>query len=88
VLSLLEAAAATIRYFPVFSACCPQGFQDGRESGATDEGASTMREPQSAGRWLAGVDRQLSVEGSLVGGPRFASGDISGQVWIFVQNAR
>jgi len=27
----------------------------------------------------------LSVEGSLVGGPRFAAGDISGQVWVFVQ---
>ena len=48
----------------------------------------TQDRPQSAGRWLAGVNRQLSVEGSLVGGPRFAAGDISSQVWVFVQNAR
>src|SRR5260370_8948676 len=43
--------------------------------------------PQSAGRWLADVNRQLSVESPLVGGPRFAAGDIAGQVRI-VQNAR
>src|SRR5258708_24547729 len=44
--------------------------------------------PQSVGRWLAGVNRQLSVESPLVGGPRFAAGDIAGQVWESVQDAR
>src|SRR3954451_5741500 len=44
--------------------------------------------PRSAGRWLAGVYRQLSVESPLVGGPRFAAGDIGGKVRIFVQDAR
>jgi hypothetical protein len=34
--------------------------------------------PQSADRWLTCVNRQLSVESSLVGGPRFAAGDIGG----------
>src|SRR5688572_31884710 len=38
--------------------------------------------------WLAGIDCQLSGEGPPVGGPRFAAGDIGGQVRIFVQNAR
>lgn len=41
----------------------------------------------SARGWPASVNRQLSVESSLVSRPRFAAGDISGQVWIFVQNA-
>src|SRR3954452_9380570 len=31
--------------------------------------------PPSAGRWLAGVNRQLSVKSPLVGGPRFAADD-------------
>jgi len=44
--------------------------------------------PQSDGRWLAGVNRQLRIEGPLVGGPRFAAGDIGGQVRKFVQDAR
>jgi hypothetical protein len=34
--------------------------------------------PLSAGWWLAGVNRQLSGESPLVGGPRFAAGDIGG----------
>jgi hypothetical protein len=42
--------------------------------------------PQSAGRLLAGVNRQLSVKGTLVGGPRFAAGHIGGEVRIFVQH--
>src|SRR5579863_3431552 len=63
---------------------------DGRSSWARNDQIATSRlrtqdRPQSAGRWLAGVNHQLSVEGSLVGGPRFAAGDISGQVWVFVQ---
>src|SRR3954454_5344217 len=44
--------------------------------------------PPSASRWPAGVNRQLSVESPLVGGPRFAAGDIGGKVRIFVQDAR
>ena len=44
--------------------------------------------PLSAGRLLAGVDRQLSGEGPLVGGPRFAAGHIGGEVRIFVQQTR
>ena len=34
---------------------------------------------------LGGVNCQLSVKGTLVGGPRFAAGDIGGNVGIFVQ---
>ncbi len=49
---------------------------------------STQSGPLSAGRWLAGENRQLSVESTLVGGPRFAAGDIGGEVRIFVQDAR
>src|SRR5258708_10466112 len=41
----------------------------------------------SAGWRLAGVNRQLSVESPLVGGPRFAAGDIGGEGLIFVQKA-
>lgn len=32
----------------------------------------------SAGRWLASENRQLSIESTLEGGPRFAAGDICG----------
>jgi hypothetical protein len=39
----------------------------------------------SAGRRLAGVNRQLSLESPLVGGLRFAAGDIGGQVRILAQ---
>jgi hypothetical protein len=38
----------------------------------------------SAGWWLASENRQLSVESTLEGGPRFATGDIGGEVRIFV----
>jgi hypothetical protein len=43
---------------------------------------------QSAGRWLAGVDRKLSGESPLVGGTRFTAGNIGGQVRILIENAR
>src|SRR4051794_1321494 len=43
---------------------------------------------QSAGRWLADINRQLGGESPLVGGPRFAAGDIGRQVRVFVQNTR
>src|SRR5262245_10806695 len=36
--------------------------------------------------WLARVDRQLRGECALVGGPRFAAGEIGGQIRKFVQN--
>src|SRR5688500_12917503 len=49
---------------------------------------TTSQDGLSAGRWLAGVDRRLSLESPLVGGPRFAAGDKGGQVRIFVHNAR
>src|SRR3954468_1581877 len=49
---------------------------------------STPGGPPSASRWPAGVNRQLSVESPLVGGPRFAAGDIGGKVRIFVQDTR
>jgi len=40
--------------------------------------------PLSAGRH--GVENcQLSVESTLEGGPRLATGDIGGEVWIFLQ---
>src|ERR1700754_4726135 len=42
----------------------------------------------STGRWLAGENRQLIVESTLVGGPRFATRDIGGEVRIFLQYAR
>src|SRR3546814_15278632 len=43
----------------------------------------------SAGWWLARREnRQLSVESTLDGGPRFAAGDIGGEVRVFVQHAR
>jgi hypothetical protein len=35
-----------------------------------------------------GIKGQLSGEGTLVRGPRFAAGDVGGKVRIFVQNAR
>src|SRR5882757_10878494 len=54
----------------------------------TPRNDESVKNGQSAGRWLAGVDRQLSSESPLVGGPRFAAGDIGGEVWIFVQHAR
>jgi hypothetical protein len=41
-----------------------------------------------AGRRLAGENRQLSVESTLVGGPRFAAGDIGGEARIFFQHTR
>ena len=44
--------------------------------------------PKSSTFGVLGISRQLSVESSLVGGPRFAAGDIAGQVRIFVKNAR
>ena len=40
-----------------------------------------------AGR-CGGENRQLIVEGTLVGGPRLATGDIGGQVRILLQYAR
>src|SRR5947207_6278982 len=49
---------------------------------------TTSSRPRSAGRWFACVDRQLSVEGALVGGPRFAAGHIGGEVRTFVQQTR
>src|SRR5215212_10287292 len=49
---------------------------------------TTSSRTSSAGRWFACVDRQLSVEGTLVGGPRFAAGYIGGEVRIFVQHTR
>jgi hypothetical protein len=52
------------------------------------DSTSNTGQTQSAGLWFAGAKRQLSVEGSLVGGPRFAAGAIRGKVWKFVQNAR
>ncbi len=33
---------------------------------------------QSAGGWLAGVNRQLGRESPLAGGPRFAAGNMKG----------
>jgi hypothetical protein len=48
----------------------------------------TQSGPLSAGRWLASENRQLSVESTLEGGPRFAAGDIGGEVPIFVQHTR
>src|SRR3546814_19071716 len=43
----------------------------------------------SAGWWLAlRENRQLSVESTLEGGPRFAAGDIGGEVRVFVQHPR
>src|SRR5262249_27171861 len=39
-------------------------------------------------RRLGGVNRQLSSESPLIGGPRFAAGHIGGQVRMFVENAR
>src|SRR6187200_2741509 len=47
-----------------------------------------LGERPSVGRPLARVDRQLGVESSLVGRPRFAAGEIGGQVRILVENAR
>src|SRR5882672_9853045 len=41
-----------------------------------------------AGRSLAGENRQLSFESTLEGGPRFAAGDIGGEVRIFLQDPR
>jgi cytokinin dehydrogenase len=38
-----------------------------------------------SGRWLASENRQLIVESTLVGGPRFATGDIGAEVRIFLQ---
>src|SRR3954464_14217921 len=35
-----------------------------------------------------GVNRQLGGESPLIGRPRFGTGDIGGEVRIFVQNAR
>src|ERR1041385_8491462 len=45
-------------------------------------GAST----HSAGLWLAGGNRQLSLERPLVRGPSFAAGDIGGEVRVLVQD--
>src|SRR3546814_11790342 len=43
----------------------------------------------SAGWWLARREnRQLSVDSTLEGGPRFAAGAIGGEVRVFVQHAR
>jgi hypothetical protein len=47
----------------------------------------TQRGPSSAGR-CGGENRQLIVEGTLVGRPRFAAGDIGGEVRILLQYAR
>lgn len=44
--------------------------------------------PPSAARWLAGKSRQLRVESTLVGGPRFAAGGIGREVRVFVQHSR
>src|SRR5262245_23042363 len=49
---------------------------------------SRSRPTSSAGRRLAGVNRQLGGESPFVGRPRFTAGEISGQVWVFVENAR
>src|SRR3984885_7166067 len=49
---------------------------------------SRTRRLFSAGRWLASENRQLSVESTHVGGPRFAAGDIGGEVRILVQHTR
>src|SRR6187455_2404286 len=49
---------------------------------------STQNGRLSAGRWLAGENRQLIVESTLVGGPRFATSDIGGEVRVFLQYAR
>ena len=58
-------------------------------TGQAMKGSSEPRAgPSSAGRWLASENRQLSVESTLVGGPRFAAGDIGGEVRIFVQHTR
>ncbi len=40
------------------------------------------------GLWLAGENRQLSGESTLEGRPRFAAGDIGGEIRIFVQYSR
>ena len=51
-------------------------------------GARAQSGRLSAGRWLASENRQLIVESTLVGGPRFATGDIGGEVRIFLQYPR
>jgi SAM-dependent methyltransferase len=66
----------------------PRRFHLSRHRGRRVLPGGRPKALQSAGRWLAGVDRQLSVEGSLVGRPRFAASDIGGQGRVFVQNAR
>src|SRR4051794_22483622 len=53
----------------------------------SDDGRAPGGTP-SASRWLAGVNRQLSVKSPLVGGPRFAAGDIARKVRISAQEAR
>jgi hypothetical protein len=52
------------------------------------DGLSTQSGRLSAVRWLASENRQLSIEGTLVGGPRFATGDIGGEVRIFLPYSR
>ena len=39
-------------------------------------------------RFLTRVDRQLRLKRPLVGGPRFAAGEIGGQVRKFIHDAR
>jgi hypothetical protein len=61
------------------------------KSCAWERGLSSVTSPVdglSAGRWLASEDRQLSVESALVGGPRFAAGDIGREVRILFQYSR
>src|SRR5947208_2482129 len=72
---------------------------DSRDSGSPDLwgnlsltplilGITRSRGSVRSGRSLASENRQLSFESTLKGGPRFAAGDIGGEVRIFRQYPR